>query len=209
MRWISAVSVIFAALSGCMSTPRGPDMAAVAADLQRMVAEDQAVRASVPSNPELIRPEHVLAMQTVDQRNTARLKQIVAQYGWPSVALVGPEASHAAWLLVQHADAEPAFQRRVLALMEPLARSGAVAGRDYAYLWDRTHKPQRFGTQGRCLPNGGFELFPVEDPARVDVRRAAYHLAPLATYLQLATSMCGEPTEPDDSSTPAPPRGTD
>ena len=193
MRWISALAALGVVLSGCASSGRVVEPAALAAELQRMVAEDQAVRAKVPNNPELIRPEHIRAMQAVDHRNTARLKQIVAQVGWPSIGLVGAEGSHAAWLLVQHADAEPEFQQQVLALMEPLARSGQVAGPDYAYLWDRTHKPQRFGTQGRCLPNGRFELFPMEDPAHVDTRRAAFHMAPLASYLQLANSMCSAP----------------
>jgi len=193
MRWISALAALGLFLSGCASSGRSAQPIALAAELQRMVAEDQAIRARVPNNPQLIRLEHIHAMQAVDQRNTARLKQIVAQAGWPSIGLVGAEASHAAWLLVQHADAEPAFQQQVLALMEPLAKSGQVAGPDYAYLWDRTHKPQRFGTQGRCLPNGTFELFPMEDPAHVDARRAAFHMAPLASYLQLANSMCGAP----------------
>ena len=55
------------------------------------------------------------------QRNTARMKGIVDEHGWPGRSLAGEDGANAAWLLVQHADADPAFQERCLALMEAAA----------------------------------------------------------------------------------------
>ena len=54
----------------------------------------------------------------IDRSNTARMKQIVEQYGWPIFEKVGEEASNAAWLIVQHADRNPFFQEKCLLLLK-------------------------------------------------------------------------------------------
>jgi hypothetical protein len=54
------------------------------------------------------------AMVAVDGENLPWLKELIAVRGWPGVSLAGEDGAHAAWLLVQHADAEPAFQRGAL-----------------------------------------------------------------------------------------------
>ena len=59
-------------------------------------------------------------LSAVDAVHTARLKAIVAAHGWPTVAQVGQDGADAAWLLAQHADKDPAFQRY-------LQRSGMAA----------------------------------------------------------------------------------
>lgn len=80
----------------------------------------------------------------LDQENTAVLKKIIKMYGWPTTNFVGKKASHFAWLLVQHADSDPKFQKHCLDLME----KNTV---DWAYLTDRIlineGKPQIYGTQ--------------------------------------------------------------
>lgn len=48
---------------------------------------------------------------SIDVKHTARMQRIVAEIGWPTVSKVGEHASHMAWLLVQHADHNRAFQR--------------------------------------------------------------------------------------------------
>jgi len=40
---------------------------------------------------------------SVDTASQARLMEIIENEGWPTISKVGAEASHAAWLLVQHA----------------------------------------------------------------------------------------------------------
>jgi hypothetical protein len=124
-------------------------------------------------------------MAALDARNTARLKEIVAAHGWPGKSLVGEKAAHAAWLLVQHADADAKFQRRCLELMERLP-SGEVSAKDIAYLTDRVllaeGKPQRFGTQFLKDATGKWVPKPLEDPDHVDHRRKAVGLESLADY---------------------------
>jgi hypothetical protein len=127
------------------------------------------------------------ALQVVDEDNTVWLKAIVQQHGWPGRALVGEAAASAAWLLVQHADHDAAFQRECLGLMEKAVECGDASAKDWAYLTDRVlraeGRPQRYGTQFTDGPEGP-EPQPLEHPERVDERRAGVGLGPLEEYRQ-------------------------
>jgi hypothetical protein len=48
-----------------------------------------------------------------------------------------PKRGQAAWLLVQHADHDPAFQRVCLELLGGAVRAGEADVRHHAYLTDR------------------------------------------------------------------------
>ena len=124
-------------------------------------------------------------LEAIDRKNTARLKEIVDQHGWPGKSLVGAAGAQDAWLLVQHADRDPAFQKRCLELMTPLVAQGEVSAVNVAYLTDRVRvaegKPQVYGTQFRQA-DGKMEPSPIEDEARVDERRKSVGLPPLAQY---------------------------
>lgn len=122
-------------------------------------------------------------MTEVDKVHTRRLHAIVDASGWPTRSMVGEDGATAAWLLLQHADLDPDFQERCLRLMEPLAAAGEASPRDLAYLTDRVAvnrgRPQRYGTQWQEV-GGEFVPQPIEDPERVDERRAAVGLDTLA-----------------------------
>jgi hypothetical protein len=131
----------------------------------------------------------------LDRRNTEWLKEIVEAEGWPTISKVGAPASQQAWLLAQHADADPAFQLRVLGLMEPLTRSGEVSKRNYAYLYDRVMLKiagkQRYATQMTC--RGGKRVpSPLEDEGAVGRERAAMGLDPLADYMATMQARYGD-----------------
>ena len=64
------------------------------------------------------------ALRDVDRKNLARMKEIVNRSGWPGKTLVGSDGSDAAWLLVQHADSDLAFQKRCLALIVAAVKKG-------------------------------------------------------------------------------------
>ncbi len=121
---------------------------------------------------------------SVDQRNTARIMAIVGEIGWPTISRVGAAASQRAWLLVQHATAEPEFMKLCLTLMRD-AETGDVAPANMAYLEDRLltiqGKPQIYGTQFRVI-DGVIVPFPIEDPDHVDERRARVGLETLAEH---------------------------
>ena len=166
------------------SKPGGPSNPALRGELLAMMDQDQAARATLVPDASgmLVGPEHTV--EDVDARTTARMKQIIAQVGWPTRRLVGDDGAHAAWLLVQHADADLAFQKACLAAMEHQLATREVSPVDYAYLFDRVAlhdgRKQRYGTQFA----DGREPFPIEDPANVDARRAEVGLPTLAEGIQ-------------------------
>src|SRR5262249_1178792 len=121
-------------------------------ELLAMEKEDQQVRAAVLkalgekgispgkpiTDPALLKIflDQSGSMAAVDQRSRDRLKEVVNKHGWPGKSLVGKDGAHAAWLLVQHADGDLAFQKRCLALMKA-APKGDVEPQNVAYLTDR------------------------------------------------------------------------
>ncbi|MEO7455841.1 MAG: DUF6624 domain-containing protein [Gemmatimonadaceae bacterium] len=135
----------------------------------------------------------------IDAANTARMKEIIHQHGWPGRDLVGDDGSNSAWLLVQHADADPAFQETALEAMRKALDAGQVRPSLYAYLLDRVRvgqkKPQRYGTQVQWI-DGVPTPFEIEDGADVDARRTKAGLEPLADYLKRMRDM-QVPAKPD------------
>jgi hypothetical protein len=131
-------------------------------------------------------------LREIDRRNTARLKEILDRHGWPGKTLVGTQAAHAAWLLVQHADHDLPFQKRCLALLAEAVTRGEAVAQDLAYLTDRVRvaekKEQVYGTQLR-QEGGTFKPQPIEDEANVDRRRRQVGLPPLAEYLKLSEAL--------------------
>ena len=59
-----------------------------------------------------------------DTKNTARMKAIVEEYGWPTMSLIGKRPASSAWLLVQHADRDPLFQMHCLPLLKAAMDEG-------------------------------------------------------------------------------------
>lgn len=116
----------------------------------------------------------------------AWLRGVVAEHGWPGRGLVGAEAATAASVLLQHHTGDLAFRRECLALVEAAAESGEMLGRDVAYLTDSVRRaegrPQLYGTKFERAADGELRPYPVEDEDRVDERRAAVGLGPLADY---------------------------
>lgn len=130
-----------------------------------------------------------------DAANTDWLKARVAENGWPKISEVGEKGASAAWLLTQHADADPVFQARALRLMEPLVEQGEVSKSNYAYLYDRimlklTGK-QRYGTQWGACEGDVRPLRPLEDEARLAELRAEMELQPIEEYARSMDQMAG------------------
>jgi hypothetical protein len=127
-------------------------------------------------------------MKTTALENAEWLKEMIHTNGWPGQSFVGVDGADAAWLIAQHADHDPTFQRECLELMEDAVRIGEASQSNLAYLTDRVllneHAMQRYGTQFRLSENGP-EPFPLEDPERVDELRAGVGLIPLEEYRRL------------------------
>jgi hypothetical protein len=127
----------------------------------------------------------------VDKHHTEQLKQIIAEFGWPTISMVGVEASNDAWLIVQHADEDRDFQKKCLELLKTLPK-GEISLHNIAYLEDRIlvaeHKTQIYGTQfyGR---NSTLKPRPIKDPAHLDERRASMGLGTFAEYRKTMLEM--------------------
>jgi hypothetical protein len=131
-------------------------------------------------------------VEAVDQENISWMKGTVSRFGWPGKTMVGHDGTNAAWLLVQHADRDRAFQKKCLALMEAVLEKNEISKMDFAYLTDRVlvadKKPQRYGTQ-IDMNKGAMKPYPMEDPPNVDKRRATVGLMPMAKYMELVREM--------------------
>lgn len=170
---------------------------ALARDLVTRGVADQSIRDTVVQLMQSGKPADAALlhrMNTVDSLNLAWLKRVVARRGWPGRSMVGVEASHYAFLLVQHAVQDTAFQASVLDLMEKGVTGGEVDGLDVALLADRVAvqrgQPQRYGTQAR-MENRKIMFQPILDSVNVDARRARLGLVPLAVYARQLDSLYG------------------
>lgn len=122
------------------------------------------------------------------------LEKIFDKYGYPGYNLVGKQGTNNFWLMVQHCDKTPDFQKKVLVAMKKEVDRGNADGKNYAYLIDRvninTHQKQIYGTQVtykldscQAIPK------PLADSLTVNARRKAVGLDPIENYLNMMSQM--------------------
>lgn len=189
-RWAKLVAATEANIATFEATLKEP---ALRREILALRDEDQAARQAMIANQK--DPAALAKVEASDKKTTARMKEIIAKHGWPGKSLVGQDAANAAWLLVQHADKDLAFQKQCLALIEKAVAAGEVRAVDHAYLYDRIavaeKRPQRFGTQfAEDRPQ------PIEDEEHVDERRTAIGLGTMASYAKDMERMYGKKYSP-------------
>jgi hypothetical protein len=144
-------------------------------ELQLMQQEDQRVLQELIDSGELGTNNYHPRMKAVHEKNNARIKEIINQYGWPGFSLVGKEGSKAAWLIVQHAVLDTDFMDKCLPLLKDAINQGEAEGWCLAYLQDRiltmSGKPQIYGTQHDIDENGVAYPLPIENPEKVEELR--------------------------------------
>ncbi|MFK7935277.1 MAG: DUF6624 domain-containing protein [Saprospiraceae bacterium] len=124
----------------------------------------------------------------VDEINRNRLKEIIKEFGFPTRKLVGKDAMHGVFLIIQHADGDSVWQKLQLPYMKLASENGSLRKKDYAYLYDRTQVNrgllQRYGTQfAKVDPeNQVVELRPTEDLLNLNNRRRAMDMMPIEVY---------------------------
>lgn len=190
MRGLVVLScVVLLSLVGCGESDPDPDASPtpVAYDkqlhdeLMAMFRRDQAGRTGGVDNEG-------------DTDRTERLKEIIAEYGWPTVDLVGKDGADAAWTIAQHSDLDPEFQETALELIRAAAEDGQASWGNVAYLEDRVAaakgEPQTYGTQIGCGPKGPKPATPLKSPERVDELRAKAGLGTLAEYMAQMRAIC-------------------
>lgn len=147
-------------------------------DLLAMHKVDQEMRKTDPS---------IEIYKAVDGKHTEIMKTLVHTLHWPKLSEVGKDGMHAAWILVQHADHDVAFQRKCLTLMEELVPEKEIELWQVAYLTDRVllneGEMQIYGTQWSVI-NGVSAYRPMIEPEKVNNRRKKMHLEELPPLKQ-------------------------
>lgn len=170
---------------------------ALTQQLLKMRDDDQGIRMRLNSATPQERATLARQMDATDLRLTAELKQIVKDHGWPTIALVGSEASQAAAVILVHSP-DHAWQAELLPSLRRLVEEDKIFGSDIATLTDKLlvsrGKPQVFGTQFKDVDEK-MVMMPVIDPQHLDQRRAQYLLPPMSVYRALLHDMYHKPVE--------------
>lgn len=201
---ISAILTALPAHAACDNYPQ---------ELATRVSADQALRSRLDFS-RMNDPDQKKLMQhmgIVDRANTAWLKALLERCGFPDKDKHGEKVQSNAWLLVQHADHDVAFQKYTLSLLEKMAaQRGEPVRRSFAYLADRVAvaegRPQLYGTQLMAPAEQpcNFDFNTMDDREKVEARRAALGLPPLDIYKEivLENSNCMPPSASESGSQP-------
>src|SRR5579872_954871 len=133
-------------------------------------------------------PYRALFVLAIKQR--AELKQLIRTYGWPTIRLVGFNASEAALSLLTDVG-DPQFEEHMLPVLNQDVAAKKIWGVNVAQLVDkmreREHKSQLYGTLFTVV-HSKLELSPsVEDPAHLDARRRHFGLPPESEFKEQMT----------------------
>ena len=163
--------------------------------LLQMQATDRAAR-GFASAPAASQAEMKQKLPATDAQLTEQLKQIVTRKGWPTIAMVGIDASNAAMLILTHTP-DHAWQSKLLPQLEQLADAGKIDPSSLALVIDNElvaeGKLQRYGSQFKYV-NGAMAMYGVEDPGGLDQQRARALLPPIDVYKEQLTQIYHLPT---------------
>lgn len=167
----------------------------LAVELKKMAEVDQ-IAAYIPQGKyeKMSNEEWNSFKDSVFTTHQKRLKQIFDKYGFVGFDLAGEEGSRNFWLMVQHSDHSPNFQKEVLEKMKIEVDKGNAIPSNYGLLIDRvnlnTGEKQIYGTQvtynietGQAYPK------PLKDSLKVNERRKSIGLEPIEEYLNGMTEM--------------------
>ncbi|MDF0706458.1 MAG: DUF6624 domain-containing protein [Bacteroidota bacterium] len=167
----------------------------LADELERMAEVDQ-IAAYIPQGKytEMSQEEWKSFKDSVFTTHQKRLTQIFDKHGFVGFDLAGENGSNNFWLMVQHSDHAPDFQKKVLQQMKIAVDHNNASPSNYGLLVDRvnlnTGLPQVYGTQ----VDYRFDVcqaFPknLKDSANVNQRRSEIGLPPLEEYLNRMSKM--------------------
>jgi hypothetical protein len=115
-----------------------------------------------------------------DSLNLIRVEQIIKQFGYPGLSLVGPETNEAAYYVIQHSTKIDKY----IPLIKKAAYKKEIEFKLYAMMLDRSlmykEKEQIYGTQGKFIEVVNNEtqkkerkgiIWPIKDPSGVNSKR--------------------------------------
>ena len=131
--------------------------------------------------------EYALKMEETDSTNLVVVSHILDCYGW--LDGLSQEANQAIFLVIDHSDFET--MNRYQSLFHKAAEKGYISFGDLVTMEDRMlmndGKPQKYGTQAYALGREGesiIYIWPVEEPEKLNERRADAGLSPIEDYLE-------------------------
>lgn len=162
------------------------------AQLERIYTDDQSLRQQIDATQKKYgynSPEMNALWDEINKKDEANLReveQILKEHGWLGPKEVGPRASQTIFLVIQHASAEARL--KYIPLMRQAVKDKKASSSSLALMLDRINTEsgvkQIYGSQLRGKVEGGYELFEIEDPDRLDQRRADMGLEPIASYIK-------------------------
>ena len=180
--------------------------------LLTMLQQDQAARGLGATASSTTGPAVASNLAAIDAVLTKQLKDIVTRYSWPTIAMVGPDASKAATLLLGHTT-DLAWRKSLLPQLTTLADQRQIDPAQLAIVIDKQlvaeGKPQRYGTQFKMV-DGQMAMISVEDPGGLDgLRRRAllptmdeYKATLAAMYHLKVSNKIASPPEPAAATPP-------
>lgn len=160
----------------------------IAARIIQLKDEDLALRDKLLQSGQLDEGYHP-EMEQLHQHNTAALNDIIDSIGYPTIDKVGAAANEAAWLVIQHAIAQPKFMKKCAKLLASAVEKQQASRTNLAYLTDRIavyeNLPQHYGTQFDWDENGALSPQPFDDLAKVNQRRKSIGLNTLEEQTDL------------------------
>jgi VWFA-related protein len=127
--------------------------------------------------------------------NSDKLCQILKTRGWPTDTVVDREGVFAAFYILKNAGTFE-LQRDLLPVIVAVVKKDPSQKPEFAALLDRLRvsagMKQLFGTQAVTM-NGFLVLYPIEDEAKINVRRAEYGLSEIDAYTRRLERTYGKP----------------
>ena len=161
----------------------------LAAELKKLAEIDQ-IAAYIPQGEytKLSKEEWNSFKDSVFTTHQKRISEIFNEHGFVGFDLAGKEGSENFWVMVQHSDHNPNFQKQVLEKMKIEVDKGNAKPSNYGLLVDRVKlnsgEAQIYGTQVTYNMNIG-QAYPkkLADSINVNERRKSIGLEPLEDYL--------------------------
>lgn len=182
----------------------------LAKTIDSLYEADQSVQIELKRMYEQNAPKDSLKLQdslkkATYHNGTSQSKKIYAQFGYPTEKMVGVDAAHHFFVLIQHSDSDRDFQITMLPILDKFSKNGEILRKDYAYLYDRvqhnTGGKQLYGTQpaydqsGNLFDANNKIIYPPDlaDPENVDQRRKEVGLGPIEAYYESILQLLGRP----------------
>ena len=163
-------------------------------ELERMLKLDQLAASNSESYSKFSKLSQNNWKDSVYRAHQSVLENVIDDFGFPGYDFLGKRGSQIFWLMVQHSDFDPDFQKRVLDSMYVEVLNNNANAQDYAFLTDRVNlnfdEAQIYGTQVTYdLITGRAKCRNTKDPIDLDKRRAEIGLEPIDEYLNNMTKI--------------------